>query len=1202
MDPPPKDGPDGSSLRPVSSLLAKFENLNKAEPANPQTGASSRTASPGPAPATAPKPVRLRERDPSPSAAREPPTVPPARPKERLNVSISPAAANIGLSTSPTRPLPPPISPRPGHPPSLTIEPPHSPPKRGVGLPTGDRPAFVNTDSVIKSPTAATATQQFKIPSRPRTPVHESGVSARPTPSKPPSPPPPRRSGEVRRDRENKDVGRPAIPPPVNRAEKPLIGAARFTLFSQPSSPAHGPSRPSDKISPFSSPPSSNGTTEEDAPPALPTRRKTEVERTQRSGTTSHIASDPFEPPLHHSVTARRLDRDGVNGRAGDPLTPQLTGDQPPALPARPQSFIDSSRTAHPASVPPRPPRPALNTNHPHEIGAAGAAAQKRVASTPTAHAPPTIPRLNGRSMTMGVDRMQSRAVNDLRAPTTPATPIEHRSLDTLAGSSARGDASAPVITAYPDTSRTNRSKPYINRGVHEIATNYDSRVFDVCGPFVCATGAYTRAWSVQDGELVMSLAMGEGLKGTAVIFKPGENVDEEGKRVWIGNNHGELLEADVQTQAILNQRPGAHGRHEIIKIYRHFNELWTLDEGGTLHVWGPDEKGVPNLSLGPTQSFRVPKGHLFSMVVGDELWHATGKEIRVFLPTLDGRTQFQVLIRPLMQDSAGEVTSGAILASEPDKVYFGHNDGKVSIYSRKDYSCLGVMNVSQYKINSLAGVGRYMWAGFNTGKMTVFDMEQTPWALKKDWQAHKNPVVRVAVDRSSFYKLDRCQVVSLGADNMLRTWDGMLQEDWLEGEMKLKDVEYCSFEKIKALVLTWNAGASTPHSLRYSESDATFVRDLLQNSDSPDIIVFGFQELVDLEDKTATAKRFLKPKKKEGSDQERMSHQYRDWRNFLAQSLDDHMSSGGLYHVLHTAPLVGLFTCIFVKADLRERISNLSSAEVKRGMGGLHGNKGAIVVRFMVDDTSLCFINCHLAAGQTSANARHNDIAAILETPLLPPQRDPGVRVDSFVGGGDGSLILDHELCLLNGDLNYRIDTMSRDTVVAAVKAGNLAKLLERDQLLVARRRNPAFRLRAFEEQPIAFAPTYKYDVGTDTYDTSEKRRSPAWCDRLLYRCGGGRGRIEQLDYRRHEVRVSDHRPVSGRFRFGVKRIDPKRRAVAWMECQQRWEDRRGREGEEEKMFYLTRVIGYDKATAQRLINERASRRVHRSPSRHRE
>ena len=336
-------------------------------------------------------------------------------------------------------------------------------------------------------------------------------------------------------------------------------------------------------------------------------------------------------------------------------------------------------------------------------------------------------------------------------------------------------------------------------------------------------------------------------------------------------------------------------------------------------------------------------------------------------------------------------------------------------------------------------------------------------------------------------------------------------------------------------------------------------------------------------------------------------------------RSLDDYMS-GDLYHLLHTAPLVGLFTCIFVKADLRDRVSNLSSAEVKRGMGGLHGNKGAIVVRFKVDDSSLCFINCHLAAGQSAATQRHNDIAAILEASIFPGERDPSVRLDSFVGGGDGTMILDHELCLLNGDLNYRIDTMSRDTVVTAVKSGNLAKLLERDQLLVARRRNPGFRLRAFEELPITFAPTYKYDVGTDNYDTSEKKRSPAWCDRLLYR--GARGRIEQLDYKRHEVRVSDHRPVSGRFRFWVRRVNPKKRAVAWMECQQKWEDKRAREANNEKyvfppffetcqkadlvalfnrLYYLMHIIGYDQATSQRLINERSSRRaLQRSPSRH--
>jgi len=150
------------------------------------------------------------------------------------------------------------------------------------------------------------------------------------------------------------------------------------------------------------------------------------------------------------------------------------------------------------------------------------------------------------------------------------------------------------------------------------------------------------------------------------------------------------------------------------------------------------------------------------------------------------------------------------------------------------------------------------------------------------------------------------------------------------------------------------------------------------------------------------------------------------------------------------------------------------------------------------------------------------------------------------FVGGGDGSMILDHEICILNGDLNYRIDG-HRDSIIHKVQHNQIDALLERDQLLVERKRNPGFRLRVFHEMPIRFAPTYKYDVGTDTYDTSEKKRSPAWCDRLLFR---GIGRIKQLEYRRHEVHASDHRPLSGTFLIKLKTVSQVRKVQVWERC----------------------------------------------------
>lgn len=59
---------------------------------------------------------------------------------------------------------------------------------------------------------------------------------------------------------------------------------------------------------------------------------------------------------------------------------------------------------------------------------------------------------------------------------------------------------------------------------------------------------------------------------------------------------------------------------------------------------------------------------------------------------------------------------------------------------------------------------------------------------------------------------------------------------------------------------------------------------------------------------------------------------------------------------------LVGIFLVVFVKKILIERITKVDVDEVKTGLiGGKLGNKGAVLIRMYIDDTSFLFINCHL-------------------------------------------------------------------------------------------------------------------------------------------------------------------------------------------------------------------------------------------------
>ncbi|KAK3937694.1 Synaptojanin-1 [Diplogelasinospora grovesii] len=85
------------------------------------------------------------------------------------------------------------------------------------------------------------------------------------------------------------------------------------------------------------------------------------------------------------------------------------------------------------------------------------------------------------------------------------------------------------------------------------------------------------------------------------------------------------------------------------------------------------------------------------------------------------------------------------------------------------------------------------------------------------------------------------------------------------------------------------------------------------------------------------------------------------------------------------------------------------------------------------------------------------------------------------------------------------------------------LDSLLPHDQLKRVMKERKAFH-EGWREGPITFLPSYKYDVGTvGLFDSSEKRRAPSWCDRILYRTRKDKEEYEKKIREEEEVRKKD-------------------------------------------------------------------------------
>ncbi|CAI9109390.1 OLC1v1009204C1 [Oldenlandia corymbosa var. corymbosa] len=235
-------------------------------------------------------------------------------------------------------------------------------------------------------------------------------------------------------------------------------------------------------------------------------------------------------------------------------------------------------------------------------------------------------------------------------------------------------------------------------------------------------------------------------------------------------------------------------------------------------------------------------------------------------------------------------------------------------------------------------------------------------------------------------------------------------------------------------------------------------------------------------------------------------------------------------YRLVAKKQMVGIFLSIWARKELVQHIGHLRITCVGRGIMGCLGNKGCISISMTLHQTSFCFVCSHLASGEKEGDEvrRNADVSEILKSTQFPRicKNHPCRSVPEK--------ILEHDRIIWLGDLNYRV-SLSYEETRLLLEDNDWDSLLERDQLNTEKEAGRVFS--GFSEGRIFFAPTYKYSHNSDSYagetvKSRKKRRTPAWCDRILWRGNG----IEQLSYIRGESRFSDHRPVCAVFAVQVE------------------------------------------------------------------
>ncbi|EOY07002.1 Endonuclease/exonuclease/phosphatase family protein isoform 7 [Theobroma cacao] len=453
--------------------------------------------------------------------------------------------------------------------------------------------------------------------------------------------------------------------------------------------------------------------------------------------------------------------------------------------------------------------------------------------------------------------------------------------------------------------------------------------------------------------------------------------------------------------------------------------------------------------------------------------------------------------------------------------------------------------------VQCFCAFGARIYVGYVSGTVQVMDLEGN---LIAGWVAHNGPVIKLAAGDGFIF--------SLASHGGLRGWSisspGPI-DSLLRSHLAEKESNYSIQDNVRIVVGTWNVGQGRASQESLMSWLGSVVSDV-------GIVVVGLQEV----EMGAGFLAMSAAKETVGLEGSSIGHW---WLDTIGKALDENTT----FERMGSRQLAGLLISLWVRKNLRMHVGDIDAAAVPCGFGRAIGNKGGVGLRIRVFDRIMCFVNCHLAAHLEAVNRRNADFDHIYRNMVFTRSSNllnnaaAGVstavqtlRATNAAGVNAEETKLDlaeADMVVFCGDFNYRLFGISYDEARDFVSQRCFDWLREKDQLRAEMKAGKVFQ--GMREALIRFPPTYKFErhrPGLAGYDSGEKKRIPAWCDRVIYRDNKS-GPVSECSLECPivssillyeacmDVTESDHKPVRCKFHSTIAHVDRSVRRQAFGE-----------------------------------------------------